>query len=119
MEIKEDDEPTRLEISLHALSGIATPYTMRVTGLIDGRQLHILIDNGSTHNFVNSRVAKKLRCRLVTTSVFEVMVANGERLRYDEIFLAVPLEIQGYWFETSMYPLQLQGSDAVLGMQWL
>ena len=37
VEIKEDDEPTRPEISLHALSGIATPHTMRVTGLIDGR----------------------------------------------------------------------------------
>ena len=46
-------------------------------------------------------------------------MANGERLWCDEIFLAVPLEIQGYRFETSMYPLQLQGSDAVLGMQWL
>lgn len=92
---------------------------MRISGLIDGRRLHILIDSGSTHNFVNSRVAKKLRCRPVTTSAFEVMVANGERLRCDEIFLAVPLEIQGYRFETSMYPLQLQGSDAVLGMQWL
>lgn len=92
---------------------------MRISGLIDGRRLHILIESGSTHNFVNSRVAKKLRCRPVTTSAFEVMVANGERLRCDEIFLAVPLEIQGYRFETSMYPLQLQGSDAVLGMQWL
>ena len=68
---------------------------------------------------MNSRVAKKLRCQSVTTSASEVMVANGERLRCDKIFLAVPLEIQGYWFETSMYPLQLQGSDAVLGMQWL
>ena len=47
------------------------------------------------------------------------MVANGARLRCDEIFLAVPLEIQGYQFETSMHPLQLQGWDAVLGMQWL
>ena len=119
VEIKEDDEPTCPEISLHALSGIAIPHTMRVTGLIDGTRLHILIDSRSTHNFVNSRVAKKPRCRPVTASAFEVLVANGERLWCDEIFLAVPLEIQGYRFETSMYPLQLQGSDAVLGMQWL
>ena len=48
MEIKEDDEPTRPEISVHVLSGIATPHTLRITGLIDRRRLHILIDSGST-----------------------------------------------------------------------
>jgi hypothetical protein len=31
------------EISLHALTGIATPNTKRVTGLVNGKRLHILI----------------------------------------------------------------------------
>ena len=47
------------------------------------------------------------------------MVANGERLRCDEIYLAVPMEIQGYKFRTNMYPIDLQGSDVDLGIQWL
>ena len=29
------------------------------------------------------------------------------------------MEIQGYCFETDLYPLDIQGSDVVLGMQWL
>lgn len=29
------------------------------------------------------------------------------------------MEIQGYRFETDLYPLDIQGSDVVLGMQWL
>ena len=44
---EEEESATTPEISLHALSGIATPQTMRVTGLIKGRRLHILIDSGS------------------------------------------------------------------------
>lgn len=45
------------------------------------------------------------------------MVANGERLQCNEIYKSVPMEIQGYKFHTSMYPLELQGSNVVLGVQ--
>ena len=37
------------------------------------------------------------------------MVANGEQLQCDEIYLSIPMEIQGYQFQTNI----------VLGMQWL
>ena len=37
---EEEESATTLEILLHALSGIATPQTMRLTGLIKGRRLH-------------------------------------------------------------------------------
>ena len=47
------------------------------------------------------------------------MVANGEQLQCDEIYLSIPMEIQGYQFQTNVYPLDLQGSNIVLGMQWL
>ena len=55
---EEEESATTPEISLHALSGIAIPQTMRVTGLIKGRRLLILIDSGSTHNFVGRKFAK-------------------------------------------------------------
>ena len=117
--VQGEEEQSTLEISLHALSGVNTPQMMRVTGMIHGRKLHILIDSGSTHNFVSLRFAKRMNCCKAPAPVFQVMVANGERLRCDEIYLAVPLEIQGYKFKTNMYPLDLQGSDVVLGIQWL
>lgn len=107
------------KILLHALSGVSTPRTMRVTGLICGRRLHILIDSGSTHNFVSLKFAKRMGCSTTPALTFQVMVANGEKLRCEEIYVAVPIEIQGYKFQTNMYPLDLQGSDVVLGIQWL
>jgi len=84
--------------------------------MIHGRKLHILIDSGSTHNFVSLRFAKRMNYCKAPAPVFQVMAANGERLRCDEIYLVVPLEIQGYKFKTNMYPLDLQGSDVVLGI---
>lgn len=35
------------------------------------------------------------------------------------IYKSVPMEIQDYKFHTSMYPLELQGSNVVLRVQWL
>jgi hypothetical protein len=50
---------SKLEISLQAITGSAYPKTMRVLGSINGQQLVILIDSGSTHNFLDANFAKK------------------------------------------------------------
>ena len=92
---------------------------MRVIGSIHGRKLHILIDSGSTHNFVNSKFAVKLGCCKVPAQVFRVNVANGEFLVCEATYLVVPMEIQGYRFDMSLYSLDLQGFDDVLIVQWL
>ena len=39
--------------SLHALSGVSTPQTLKIKGYIKCHQLLVLIDSGSTHNFIN------------------------------------------------------------------
>ena len=83
------------KISLHALFGVATRRTMQVTGVIQGRQLHILIDSGSIQNFVCLKFAKQMECCKTLAPTFQVMVVNRERLQCDEIYLAILVEIQG------------------------
>ena len=46
----QESSPT--QISLHALSGHGAPKTLRLTGLIHDHRVQILIDGGSTHNFL-------------------------------------------------------------------
>lgn len=45
-------ETSPAQISLHALSGQGEPETLRLTGLIHDHRVQILIDGGSTHNFL-------------------------------------------------------------------
>lgn len=48
---------TALQISIHALTGVSMFNTMRVTGYVKDKPIHILIDSGSTHNFLDSKIA--------------------------------------------------------------
>jgi hypothetical protein len=50
-----------LEITLHALTGWMRPETMRVVVYANRQPMMVLIDNGSTLNFIHSKVALLLR----------------------------------------------------------
>lgn len=48
--IDHQEEPT---ISLHALSGISSPKTLKLKGYVKHRKVIILVDSGRTHNFIH------------------------------------------------------------------
>ena len=72
---------TEPKITLHALTGWAAPKTMRITVRIGSSDVIVLIDSGSTHNFISERLANALRIPVVPTASFTVRVANGEKLK--------------------------------------
>ena len=49
-----------VEINLDASTGTPTPSTMRVKGMVNGSGLVILVDTGSTHNFVDASLVPSL-----------------------------------------------------------
>lgn len=53
-------------ISVNALSGHHGYQTMRIIGFYGKTPLHILIDTGSTHNFVDIPIAEKIGLRKET-----------------------------------------------------
>ena len=50
---------------------------MRIKVILGNREFIALIDSGSTHNFVNNRIAEILRLPMKPTEPFIVRVANG------------------------------------------
>ena len=50
------------QLSIHAMEGTYSYQTMRLRGAAGKRMLCILIDSGSTHNFIDVRMATKLGC---------------------------------------------------------
>ena len=79
-DIEEKEDSDELEISLHAMAGSSGPQTMQIHGVINQQSLVVLIDLGSTHNFIEDRLAEKLGLTCNREERFNVKVACGERI---------------------------------------
>ncbi|XP_042510970.1 uncharacterized protein LOC122086287 [Macadamia integrifolia] len=107
------------EISLHALAGPLSPSTIRLTGTCNKLHVHVLIDSGSTHNFVQEKVANMLSWPVFPSKPFKVFVGNGEYLSCTKKCVGMTLELQGHTFTMDLFVLPIQGVDIVLGIRWL
>jgi hypothetical protein len=93
---------------------------MKVKGSINEIQITMLVDTGSTHNFLSIKLAKKLGLALDKDFKFEVLVANGEKSVSQRKCHSVQVWLQGTSFILEIFLLPLRGYDSVfLGAQWL
>ncbi|XP_048503129.1 uncharacterized protein LOC125498867 [Beta vulgaris subsp. vulgaris] len=106
-------------ISVSALFGNTAYNTMRVTGYIGKKPLHILIDSGSTHNFLDVSLAMKLGCKIDSMPSQSVSVADGNTLSCKSMCKGFQWRLQNTTFQTDALLIPLGGCDMVLGVQWL
>lgn len=92
---------------------------MRVIGQYGKRKLFILIDPGSTHNFIDVKVAQELGCHLEAFSPMTVAAANGNSLVTKFKCSNFTWSVQGYSFTSEIRTLPLDCCEFVLGVQWL
>ncbi|KHN07600.1 Retrovirus-related Pol polyprotein from transposon opus, partial [Glycine soja] len=91
-------ELTPPHVSLHALSGLPSSETFRLVGIINHSPLTILIDSGSTHNFLQPRLAQFLRLKTQPTNPLNVLVGNGSVLKCDQVCHDISLLLQDHHF---------------------
>ncbi|GJZ32919.1 gypsy/ty3 retroelement polyprotein [Tanacetum coccineum] len=101
-------------ISLNALTSTNNFKTMRVIGTVGKHLLHIFIDCGSTHNFLDRNMAKQLGCNIRTTCPLSVTVADGNKLITTS---KCKWKFGPHPFSTDVMLLPLGGCDMVLGIQ--
>jgi hypothetical protein len=111
--------PDPAQISLHALMGHSIPQTLRLTGHIKTTPVAILVDSGSTHNFIQDRIVKQLNLKPQPTQPFQVLVGNGEELTCDTMCMQTSLMLGQHNFLVDLFVLPLSGAEIVLGVQWL
>ncbi|RRT70585.1 hypothetical protein B296_00023639 [Ensete ventricosum] len=54
------EEPQSTDFTMHVLAGYSNPQTMKVGGLLKQQPITVLIDMGSTNNFLNSKIATRM-----------------------------------------------------------
>ena len=114
--MKEEESPV---ISLHALTGMTGYHTMRVQGKIKNQLVSILVDTGSTDNFIDQQLVRKIGVKLQVINSFTVTVANGDKLKAQFECPGLSWEVQGLHQAADFFVIPLRGCDMVLGVQWL
>eukprot|EP00253_Pinus_taeda_P002660 PITA_02660 len=114
-----DEEQMNPNISCNALTGITTPQTIKIEGQIKKKKVIVLIDSGSTHNFIHCKVAKELNCFLYPAPECQVMIANGGTINCSGKCHNIKLSMGEYVLTSPMLSIPMGGVDIVLGVQWL
>jgi hypothetical protein len=72
-------DPPKVEpiISLNALTGFSAPQTLKLIGYIKHKKVIILVDSGSTHNFIHRRISRETNFYIHAVNSFQTMISNG------------------------------------------
>jgi hypothetical protein len=114
-----DPPEVELIISLNTLTSFSTPQTLKIISYIKQRKVIILVDSGSTHNFIHRRIAQETHCYIHAINNFQIMSANGGSLKCGGHCENVCLQIGGYHLKSHMFAINMGGFDIVLGADWL
>ena len=79
----------------------------------------VLIESGSTHNFMSLALAEVLELISKRGEAMEVIVASREKIQSPGKCNPIVVELQGWKFHIKFFVLPLEGYGIVLGAQWL
>ena len=87
VDASDDDEVARVEesdeeasLSFHAMTGTSAPDTFRLLGWIGEHEVTVLVDTGSSHNFISPTVAARTGLLGMKIGPLLVSVASGDEL---------------------------------------
>ncbi|XP_048549353.1 uncharacterized protein LOC125528980 [Triticum urartu] len=103
-------------LSTHAVTGTETPHTIRLRALVGNQVMLLLVDSGSTHNFISTAFVDRIKATSVTVPAVKVRVANEERMSCNSMVQGLQWWIRGDTFRMDMRQLALGAYDGVLGM---
>nr|TKR84798.1 hypothetical protein D5086_0000254370 [Populus alba] len=116
LQVAEDQKAAVLEISFHAIAGTAHPQTLWVMGRLRSKEVMVLIDSGSTHNFIDQSIVNKYELPVVPNKKFQVTVANGEKIDCTGLCPSLTIMIQGQIVTTDYFILPVAVCPVVLGV---
>lgn len=109
-----DSYPT--QINFNSLAGNVAPETLRFLGLVGDYTVVLLVDGGSTHNFIQHQLVTQLGLLPCSTTPLRVMVGNRQQLECTCVCEAITVEIQATQFIVDLHVLSISGANVILGL---
>jgi hypothetical protein len=121
IDITPPSDPPEVEpvISLNALTSFSAPQTLKLIGYIKHQKVIILVESGSTHNFIHRCIAQETHCYIHVVNNFQIMIANGGSMKCGGCCENVHLQIGDYHLKSHMFAIDMGGCDIVLGVDWI
>ncbi|XP_027150132.1 uncharacterized protein LOC113750340 [Coffea eugenioides] len=109
-----------MDMSLHALSEALKRKTITLTGKLDGEEVLILVDTGSSDSYINSElvIGMDIKYQMVSNP-FSVIMGNGTCVNSNAICPSVMWEVNQYKFRFDLKVMELGGWDIILGVDWM
>jgi hypothetical protein len=107
-------------ISKEALTGTPTIKTLKLMGTIQGLNLTILIDSGSSNTFISHVLASQLHGGTPISKLITVQVANGEKLQCQTEFKDVWWSVQNCTFQNTLkvFPMDSLEQFSPMQVRW-
>lgn len=120
-ELSDSDDSVDDLMVLSAETQKATNDTsaIRLKCQIAGLDAIFLLDSGSSHSFVSTRLAQHLPGKQALPKQQRVRIAGGGHLVCDQMIPNCPWSANGYQFQSQFKILPLKFYDGIIGMDWL
>jgi hypothetical protein len=119
-EVQSNTEAAALHmlLSKEAQGASNSSRMLKFLGEIQGNSIVLLIDYGSSHSFINERLASSLAAVTSVAQFMAVQVANGQMLHSNFVIDHAEWQIQGYTFSSSLKVIPLPYYDMIICINW-
>jgi len=104
-----------LHLSLDAFEGVRRTRTIRFAADLHGMAIQVMIDGGSSDNFLQPRLAKFLKLEVEQSPKLKVMVGNGNKLETEGYIRNTSVNMQGAQIDLPVFLLPVSGADLIIG----
>jgi hypothetical protein len=116
--INPPSDPPEVEpiISLNALTDFSAPQTLKQIYYIKHHKVIILVDSGSTHNFIHHHISQETHFYIHSVNNFQIMIANGGSMKCGGHCENVCLQIGDYHLKSHMFSIDMGSCDILLSV---
>jgi hypothetical protein len=107
------------KVTIASINGVPKFNTFEMRGVLQGQKVSVLIDGGTSHNFIDSALLKRRHTPIVEFEGFRVEVARGCTIPCDRYIPGMKLTLGRHDLVQDFYVMDLPHTNIILGVQWL